>query len=581
MDRPHIEALHEKASEHYLNGRFRDAQQAWSELLCLSPEDERAVEGLRLCGLLGESADLAHTARSSDASHPPAAPAGAQAPDEIQELDFDLSVLDGVASGGAEPEPVGLDPIEPETPHSAFGAQDRRAARGAVEPRSADNGFLAADDASGDPVEDQLKKRVRDLLAEARDAANRGDRDEALSILSRIAILDEDNPEASELEGALRAEISQAQQEIDHWLTEGVQWIEEGRFEEAIERFKRVLERSPSHIEARAYLAQAEERAVRGGAAVQSDWPDPANDGGSTGAPSEARDAASDTENAAAAFAPTTVWLGRETAERLSSADLRETSLETVPVPPAPARRSAGRPVVLAGVLAAALALVATGWFMLGGDESRPSGPPVETSAADPGLPETASASAPSGTVAAGTPSGTGLGNIERAERIGAAMRRAAASRARGDYEDAILAYNEVLSLDPDHQDARKGLLEAGEIYRSRKAIDDQLRKARIAFEDGEYGPALRLLYRLPDGSLDPQSLERYKFNGWMNLAITALKAGDTETALEHIGEALALRSEEPEATRLHALAESYDRIDKDRAYYVEVNRLTFRHLEQ
>jgi tetratricopeptide (TPR) repeat protein len=580
MDRPQIEALHEKASEHYLNGRFHDAQLAWHELLSLSPEDERAVEGLRLCGLMSDSASLSHAPPAVAAKHDPVAPGRAPAAEDVEALDFDLSVLDGEVDAASreveEPEPVGLDPLEPESTQSPLTTRHGRAAPEAAGPRAPRSEPRSAEGPPVDPVEDQLKRRVCDLLGEARQAADKGDRDEALSILSRVAILDENNEEAREMEGSLRADISRAQQEIDHWLTEGVQWIAEGRLEEAIDRFKRVLDRAPNHIEAKTYLAEAE--AARSGGAAATTASHPEREGGPDRPAAQApRSNAGVTQDD---FAPA-VRLDRQSVEH---SPFGESSMETVPVPSAPARRGTARPLVLTVVVVAALSVAAAGWFMLDGDESASDADTAEVLAADAAPPAVANAGAASarGTVgpdSSGSP-GTALGNIERAERIGTAMQRAATSRDRGDYEDAILAYNEVLSLDPDHQEARRGLLEAGEMYRSRKAIDDQFRKARIAFEDGEYGPALRLLYRLPPDSLDPAALDRYKVNGWLNLGVTALKAGDTKSALEHLGEALALKPDEPEALRLHALAESYDGIDKDRAYYVEVNRLVFRGLE-
>jgi len=160
-------------------------------------------------------------------------------------------------------------------------------------------------------------------------------------------------------------------------------------------------------------------------------------------------------------------------------------------------------------------------------------------------------------------------------------MARAFEARRRGDWEAAILAYNQALSLDPDNPDARAGLFEAGEIYKQERALLDQFRKASIAFEDGEYSAALRLFYRLPEGSVDPAILDRYLFNGWFNLGVIALKAGDTSRALDHLDEALNLDAEHALSNRLHNLASRYDGRAKDRSYYVEVNPLEFRALDE
>jgi tetratricopeptide (TPR) repeat protein len=175
---------------------------------------------------------------------------------------------------------------------------------------------------------------------------------------------------------------------------------------------------------------------------------------------------------------------------------------------------------------------------------------------------------------------GASLPLPERAERIERAMARATDATAREDHAAAILAYNEVLALDPNHQEARAKLLEAGEAYREQRAVLDQIEKARVAFEEGEYSTALRFYYRLPAGSVDAETVDRYKFNGWFNLAVAALQAGDTRQAIANLDEALALRGTEADARRLREFAASYEAQTKDRRYYAEVGSLTFRALE-
>ena len=49
-----ISQLHQNASTHYLQGRFPEAVDAWRQILTANPQDERALEGVRLCELLTE-----------------------------------------------------------------------------------------------------------------------------------------------------------------------------------------------------------------------------------------------------------------------------------------------------------------------------------------------------------------------------------------------------------------------------------------------------------------------------------------------------------------------------------------------
>ena len=76
MDRQQVEQLHHQASEQYLSGDFQSALVSWQQLLQLNPQDERAREGVRLCGLLtqGDEGASAPPAVSQDGA------AGAPAP---------------------------------------------------------------------------------------------------------------------------------------------------------------------------------------------------------------------------------------------------------------------------------------------------------------------------------------------------------------------------------------------------------------------------------------------------------------------------------------------------------------------
>jgi len=602
MEQDQIEDLHQQASEHYLNGRFDDALQAWRQLLELNPGDDRASEGMRLCRLMTEgevvSEDLSAPAEFPPAETPPEPPAPTEG--DMPDLDLDLSVLDSLSAPDT-PTPAG------EVSSSAPSGNDPGTAvvpDPARQDEGLDLGDLSVTEATGlepvdsgspkpmmppggdpfepDPVEDQLKRRVRELLTEARAAADEGRDDEALNILSRIAILDENNEGARELEESLRQQASQSEQEIEHWLTEGVQWMEQGRLADARERFLLVLDRSPDHMEARSYVEQVDERLAADGESTEAPAPDVAPE------PAEPADAPGFQEVSVASEAvPETVPLVRAAPREDAPEPAR--ALHTVPVPSAPEKRRVRRPILMGGILILVLAVCGIGWFVLRGTgDAAVDAASMGAFGIDRGpAADSGDAAAVGGTQTGRSDTGargnvaTDLSAVERAERVDAAMGRALEQRRLGDWEAAILEYNQVLSLDPDNPDARRGLFEAGEIYRQEKALLDQLRKASIAFEDGEYSAALRLFYRLPEGSVDQAILDRYLFNGWFNLSVIALRAGDTGQALDHLEEALNLDGEHALSNRLHAVAARYDGRAKDRTYYVEVNQLEFRALDQ
>jgi tetratricopeptide (TPR) repeat protein len=635
MDQQQIEELHQQASEHYLNGRFEDALHAWRQLLELNPDDDRATEGLRLCTLMTKgdvvTPDLGTPAEPAPVETPPEPPPAAE--EGAADIDLDLSVLDSLsaekpqapaaeAPQSSPPEPPPADSAGPDPSRQAEGLdfgdlaatdsiplgeqvpqdEPRRGLEGVTqaapeaEPEATglepvDSGSQKriipphAEEPDPDPVEDQLKRRVRELLTDARAAADEGRSDEALSILARIAILDEDNDAARELEESLRQQASQCEQEIEHWLTEGVQWMEQGRLEEARERFESVLSRAPEHMEARAYLEQLDEREAGGDSEPEPEAAD------SPPSPAEPAEEPGFQEVPVGSDAPPeTVPLARS----MPGGDGPEAApLHTVPVPSAPQKRQLRKPVLFGGILVLVLAVGGVGWFVLRGDSG--GGAAVNAASIGAAVANLDAAPGPEGSGGASDDSqarettadsqadadvASRLSPLERAERVDAAMARAADARQRRDWEAAILAYNQALSLDPHNPDARTGLFETGEIYKQERAILDQLRKARIAFEDGEYSAALRLFYRLPEGSVDPVVINRYMFNGWFNLAVFALKAGDTGRALDHLDEALNLDPDHALSIRLHSLASRYDGRARDRAYYLETNQIEFRGLE-
>src|SRR5215510_14240780 len=52
MDPEEIEQLHEAAVGFYVSGRYVEARRAWEAVLTSAPEDERAIEGIRMVRVL-------------------------------------------------------------------------------------------------------------------------------------------------------------------------------------------------------------------------------------------------------------------------------------------------------------------------------------------------------------------------------------------------------------------------------------------------------------------------------------------------------------------------------------------------
>ena len=170
----------------------------------------------------------------------------------------------------------------------------------------------------------------------------------------------------------------------------------------------------------------------------------------------------------------------------------------------------------------------------------------------------------------------TTLTPAERAKAIEASLAAAQSKMDAGDAAAAVLAYNDVLALDPTDKDAKAGISAAGEQYKSTKVQRDALNSIKLAFRDEEFTSALRVAYRLPPGI--PESYAAgVKVAGWYNLAVVALRAGDCRAAQQHLDEALQVNPSDAEAKSLRELAAHYAEAVKDREFLDRVEALSFR----
>jgi Tfp pilus assembly protein PilF len=164
----------------------------------------------------------------------------------------------------------------------------------------------------------------------------------------------------------------------------------------------------------------------------------------------------------------------------------------------------------------------------------------------------------------------------DRAKAVAADIAEGRQELAAGDSAAAVISFNDALKLDPGNAEARSGLHEAGEKYKTQKAQQDALSSIKLAFRDGEYTSGLRLAYRLPAG-VDPAVVTRIKIAGWYDLGIVALRAGDCREAQGHFKEALAIAPGDAEVQRLSDFAKSYMDVPRDRRFLDFVEALQFR----
>jgi tetratricopeptide (TPR) repeat protein len=546
MSADRISQLHEQASEHYLNGDYTAALASWREVLALDPGNEAAREGARMAS------------QFSQEQAPVAGAAGATAPDLEHDVELGLKVLDSLGSKAPGPPTFDLgDPSQTDAAPVMAPIEE-----GWEPPAAEDVGFGLApapatveSPAAPTAAGLELRRRVDDLLAQARAKVEAGERDEALAILARVSILDEENAEAAAIRAQMEASGKTDLDRVEQAIIEGVSALESARLDDAERLFQEALNITPEHREALHYLEQV---ATRRAAAAAPSEP-PVEDLLGSGDPFGDLPAAPPSEPAAIPIA--------------SKARASRALPPSMPEPQRPARTGRKLPslkvLLIAGFggIAVVCAVMAVPMWLDRGTTPPPASP-ARTSAPRP--------AAAQGAVANPGPSTATPAGAERAAAVSRTLEKAKRLTDAGDFAGAVVAYNEAITLDPANLDARAGLASAGAHYRAEKADQDALKAIESAFAGGEYATGLRLAYRLP-ATVDVARIEKVKLAGWYNLAIVALRAGDCRAALGNLDEVLTLAPDDPEARKLKDFATRYADIPKDRAFLDTAEALPFR----
>jgi tetratricopeptide (TPR) repeat protein len=582
-----IDSLHQQASAHYLQGEFHQALEAWKELLALDPQDERAIEGVTLCELLAENDGGGGAVPATEPAEPakqaePAGPGGS-----VEGFDDDLDELDAILDGKAEesasdeptpsfdlefsdpgeqavdqpPEPPvdgsqrqaeGIDfgDLSTEEPISLGDGAEPGEPQFAVDPHSLDlpdNDPSAEAANPGATAAAELRHRVDELMMEAHGCLEKGDTNGALSALNRIALLDEHNGEAEALRNRIEEELQQPTLPQET-AAEEVQppQLDLQIPEEPAPAPPPAIEETPPPVEEPVADAEPEEE-VAEVPFEQEDQP-----------PAPAAEAEPSVEIAVGMSKPSL-------RDRLSGMNL----------------------LIIVGVLAViAIGGLSAWWFLWG----------PGAGGADDGSGESAIAAAGPGAL----PELPKLpGEEEPGEKRPAAKERSKPSEPspeqqadlsvliaeaeeafdREDYREAVLAYNRVLEVDPDNQEANSRLAIAGERYRELKELEDKRAEAIEAFNRGNYRAALTIFYRMPE-SEDQKKLDRYKLNGWYNMGLQALSMGDCNSASTHLKEAKTIDPSDKEVIIALDLARICKYSRGDSSYRDEVEQLAPRALE-
>ena len=630
-----LESLHQQASTLYLQGEYGAALQTWRELLKLDAKDERAREGVRLCQLLVGEQGAAFAAESTEASGPappaetpPTPPAVGfgmgedldqsldellgdgsgsdwmnddttpSAPSQTAAIDFDLPNVPeapadppgasadasfqmskpeeaapsvSVPSDASQQPPVfetgesdfefnfeGTDQPSSKKETSAeatfeFGASEA----GADEPAGVGHAEPAETEASAATAE-ELQNRTNELMAEAMESYERGEHGKALAALSRLEILDENNEAAQTFAAHIRAEMQEAQPpDTDQEAAPEQQPEPEAAAAEDSFVFEAPGAPPPPAEESPELNHQPIDLGTEDAEGLSL--------GGSRAAEAE----------------PRQVPEGAEFDEEMA---LAEGPIEGAQPGTAAAAAKTGSANKYLWIAAAVLLLLGGGFAALQfvGGGSEPAEPKVATLAVPPPLGAQPNAGAPTQPVPDSGQAGDAQPSqpVVSEEEIKAILQRGEADFTVGNYAAAVLAFNEVLKLDPQNAPAKRRLQEAGDLYREQKAQFEQRSVAIQAFNSGDYRNALRLFYRLPsENEEEAQRFGRYKRNGWYNMGLRALLNGDCKTARSNLREAQTFDSADAGVGyALELTAACYE--SQSQEYFDAVRALSFRGLD-
>lgn len=559
--------LHQEASEHYLQGRFAEALASWRQILATDPTDQRALEGVELCELLTEE-----TAISADAASVEAAPSGAV--DLSPEVEAEPSPEPADATGDVA---EAIDAIDFEVPELEIDLPDVAAEASELpDPDRQSDGIdmgeeaetlsLAADPpaaptpiepTSDNPAENELQRRVNDLIAECNTAIQSDDHDGARSLLSRIFILDETNAVALQLQEQLEGGVPDEAEGFvntadvdapDHAAAPGdfdLNADAPGSADAPVV--------APSAVAA---PEEAEEEVVEG---IPLDQPDPV-------------DAPLAEEICDNVDLPADDVLSEET--EMAAAPAAAKPKRSLKLPQISLSSLTGRSrLVLYGVVALVFAVVgAVFWFKLQnvGGSAAANEPLTQRE-----RPQPKPAAAES---AAETPVESQV--VMPTEDIPTLMGRADAALRAGNYAAAIVSFNNVLLLDPGHREAKLSMEQATASYKEQQDLAKAWEDSLVDFRQGRYREALRAFYRLPGGAegTDPK-LERYKANAWFNMGLVALNSGRCNEAREHFAESTALNPDGKSLATATKLGELCKSSQRDASYRHELEQLAARTL--
>jgi tetratricopeptide (TPR) repeat protein len=471
----------------------------------------------------------------------------------------------------------------------SFGGEEEKKEYEAIplEEPQGDQTVLSTESESATPFSfGEGENKPENLVTEGKQLIAQGKYQEAIDVLTRVFILDEENVEAQNLIDEAKAKLQQKEQEANLILNEAISTYDSGDFEKAKEMFLKVTEIIPGHREALFYLNEIEEK--KSSSSFQLETPFQTES-------SQVQESFSFDSSGADDLSS---LVTEEKVESSPAFKVEEKPPQIEQPAPATKKKVLAKkegkniPYALIAIIVVGLAVVGAGFFFVPKIWNSMFSPKrvAQTIPSKPPKEKPKQAQSPTGQESPKTPANP----LRSASEV---LLEAKTAMQEKQYEKAINLFNEAEKLGGPTIEIRTNIENAKVLLEQQKEEEAKIQrfvtdyeKAVKFFKMAEYGEAVRICWRL----IYPKEQEQFAAqmgkadqvkkiirNGYFNWAVKDLKAGNVLVAKNNLKDLLDFDPRDSKARELLNFTTKYLNKPLDEDYQSYVQNLTYRQIEE
>ncbi|MCX7829672.1 MAG: tetratricopeptide repeat protein, partial [Acidobacteria bacterium] len=432
------------------------------------------------------------------------------------------------------------------------------------------------------------ENKVESFIADGKRLISEGKFQDAIDVLTRVFILDEENKEAQVLIDEAKGKLQGLEQKVNLVLNEAISFYDSQDYEKAKELFNKVLELFPGHREADFYLKEIEAKSQSAGFQLEQPAPD------SAGFQLDSQDSFTFEPSGGAEDLSSLVGAG---AKQPVAEVPAPTPLIVQPKPEgvapsikAPKAKKEGKklPIGLIAGIVIALVLVGGSFFVIPilwdkfftpKTPAMKIPPPAPSKKAETKQPEKPSQPP------------------QPPKTLDDILLEANSAMQAKQYEKAVNLYSQAQGMAQSNLEIKSKLESAKAALAKQQEEDARIQrfvsdyeKAVKYFKMSEYGEAVRISWRLiypkdqeafavQMGKAD--SIKKIIRNGYFNWATKDLKEGNPHIAKKNLQDLLDFDPRDSKARELLAFAEKYSKNQIDEDYRQKVQDLSYRSIDE